>query len=198
MWCYLFVFLSILSSNFICLCVVCWTVDLPVPFLLFREPAERERDEEEWEQDICDELAEMQEAAELEYAKQMENYCKELKLWKEQKLRKVHPLKNQMMALILLCCGNCENRLSWSLNALVCLRMQLAIILRGSASNGWLIFPHTHIIYWSFVSCDDRLMLDRLQKSNLSKWLFHFYYLTVVPSLQAPMFLNHVETSKTT
>jgi len=54
-----------------------------------REPSDIEHDKLEWEQDICDELEEMQEQADEEYQKKLEKYEQDLKLWKEQKLRKV-------------------------------------------------------------------------------------------------------------
>jgi len=54
-----------------------------------RESSDLEQDKAEWEQDISDELEEMQEQADEEYQKKMEKYTQDLKLWKEQKQRKV-------------------------------------------------------------------------------------------------------------
>lgn len=64
-----------------------------------RESSDVEQDKAEWEHDICEELEEMQEQADEEYQKKMETYTQELKLWKEQKQRKV-------------CIGICEMYIS--------------------------------------------------------------------------------------
>ena len=57
--------------------------------MLSREPSDTCEDNAEWEQDITDELEEMQEQADEEYQKKMEKYEQDVKLWKEQKQRKV-------------------------------------------------------------------------------------------------------------
>jgi len=57
--------------------------------VLSREPSDKTHDNAEWEADIADELDDMQEQADEEFLKKMEKYQQELKLWKEQKLRKV-------------------------------------------------------------------------------------------------------------
>jgi len=57
--------------------------------VLSREPSDTCEDNAEWEQDITDELEEMQEQADEEYQKKMEKYEQDVKLWKEQKQRKV-------------------------------------------------------------------------------------------------------------
>jgi len=57
--------------------------------VLSREPADVGQDNAEWEQDIADELDDVQEQADEEFQKKMEKYEQDLKLWKEQKQRKV-------------------------------------------------------------------------------------------------------------
>jgi len=57
--------------------------------MMIREPSDKKLDKAEWEQDIADELEEMQEQADSEYQKKMEKYETDMKLWREQKQRKV-------------------------------------------------------------------------------------------------------------
>jgi len=54
-----------------------------------REPSDINEDMAEWEQDICDELDEMQELADVEYQNKLETYKRDMKLWKEQRQQRV-------------------------------------------------------------------------------------------------------------
>ena len=55
-----------------------------------REPADAVLDQQDWNEDVADELNEMREAAEEEFQKRMEEYSTMMRLWNEQKKRKVN------------------------------------------------------------------------------------------------------------
>jgi cell division septum initiation protein DivIVA len=55
----------------------------------YREPSDRARDQQEWDEDIEDEMKDMQEKAEEDYTRLLEDYNVQYALWQEQKKRKV-------------------------------------------------------------------------------------------------------------
>lgn len=67
----------------------------PLKLLIRKEPSDKAVDEEEWEEDIADEINDMKEQAEQEYQKQLNQYQQQLNLWKEQKLLKKTARKRQ-------------------------------------------------------------------------------------------------------
>jgi hypothetical protein len=60
-----------------------------VAIFLYREPSDQARDQEEWDEDIADEMKEMRDKAEEDYNRQLEEYNVQYSLWQEQKKRKV-------------------------------------------------------------------------------------------------------------
>lgn len=66
-----------------------------------REPSDRELDQQDWDEDIEDEICEMREKADEEYQQQLDEFNVKHRLWQEQKKRKVvSELKN---------CKMCDN-----------------------------------------------------------------------------------------
>ena len=57
--------------------------------IYFREEVDKAVDEREWDEDIVDEIIEIQEDNEDKFFRDMEEYQRQLNLWKEQKLKKV-------------------------------------------------------------------------------------------------------------
>jgi len=74
-------------------------------FYKFREPSNQVVDQEDWDEDVADEVIEMREQAEEEFQHQLKQYNEQYSLWQEQKQRKVTNWLNNLVT-IMPCAGS--------------------------------------------------------------------------------------------